>query len=90
MEAMSMDEAREFIGRLKEGSMDVAIVDGNLSGQDANGKYGAEMVRLLRDKFGGAICIIGSSGSNKVEGADYNVSKADDAVAKIIDIIDEL
>lgn len=90
MEAMSVDEAREFIGRLEKGSMDVAIVDGNLSGQDADGNYGAEIVRLLRVALGEEVCIIGSSGSNKVEGADYNVSKADNAVARIIDIIDEL
>ncbi len=72
--ACSMNEARTAIDGLGEGSLDVAVVDGNLNPNTDTGDDGAEITRLLKERLGG-IVIIGFSGGNDVEGVDHSVSK---------------
>lgn len=87
--AKSMDEARATIEALEEGSLDVAVVDGNLNPYTSTGADGAEVTRLLREKLGN-ITVIGFSGSNEVVGADFSVRKTDDPSTEIPSIITAL
>jgi CheY-like chemotaxis protein len=88
--AKSMEEAHATIDGLEPDSLDVAIVDGNLSPNTYSGADGEEITRRLREKLGGAVVVIGFSASNQVPGADYNVGKAGDPFEKIPAIIADL
>ncbi len=81
-----MDEARAAIDDLEEGSLDVAIVDGNLNPNESTGADGAEITRLLHKKLG-AITVIGFSGINQIAGVDHSLSKAGDPDKEIPAII---
>ncbi|HSW91807.1 MAG TPA: hypothetical protein VLG09_04130 [Candidatus Saccharimonadales bacterium] len=83
----SMDAARITIPALPEDVLNVALVDGNLNTKTASGADGAEISRLLKEKFGEAITVIGCSGSHVVEGADFNASKLGNPAQEIPDII---
>lgn len=74
--AISMPEAESLVDTLEEGSVDVAIVDGNLS-RDVSGADGERIAGLLHQKFDG-IMVIGASSSEDVRGADVNFSKVGD------------
>lgn len=87
--AKSMDEAREAIESLEEGSLDVAIVDGNLNPNTRTGADGAEVTRLLREKLGN-LTVIGFSGSNEINGVDVSVKKAGEPSTEIPAIITTL
>ncbi|MGB4768304.1 MAG: hypothetical protein WBP22_03530 [Candidatus Saccharimonas sp.] len=61
-------------GRLQRGlEIDIAIVDGNLSGA-VNGEDGKEICRILR-QVNPKPLIIGNSGSGAVQGADIQAEK---------------
>lgn len=87
--AKSMDEARTTIESLEEGSLDVAVVDGNLNPNTSTGADGAEVTRLLREKLGN-ITVIGFSGSNEIHGVDVSVKKTGEPFAEIPAIIKAL
>ena len=61
-------------GRLQRGlEIDIAIVDGNLSGA-VNGEDGKEICRILR-QVNPKPLIIGNSGNGAVQGADIQAEK---------------
>ena len=74
VKAATIEEARSVIDGLEEGSLDVAIVDGNLNPNTSSGADGVEVTRLLREKVG-AVTVIGFSGGNDIPGVDHSVSK---------------
>lgn len=79
----TMEHATSLIEDAELEAVNFAIVDGNLRSGDISGEDGNEISRLLREKFGGNIAIIGASGSNEVVGADINVGKPVDLGAFI-------
>ncbi len=85
----TMEKARALIAELEPESIDVAIVDGNL-GSGSTGEDGKEIVRLLRERLGNSVVVIGSSGSDDVAGADYQASKGGNVVQTIPSIIKDL
>lgn len=88
--ARSMPEAVAVIETMAAGEIDVAIVDGNLDRQKIDGHDGAEITRLLHEKFEDTV-VIGFSASGDVEGADHNIPKAGiNPLRDITDLITQL
>jgi len=87
LEADTLAAARDEIAMLDPSTLDVAVVDGNLTKRDISGSDGAEITALLHGL--GGITVIGFSASAPVEGADHNVFK-DEGITPILDIISGL
>jgi hypothetical protein len=87
--ALTMDQARELINQLEPGTVNVAIVDGNLTSTVHTGNDGREIVELLRAKDENII-IIGSTGDDIVEGADYQVPKVGNVAASLSEMIHDI
>lgn len=73
-QASSMQSAEEIIEELLDGSLDVAIVDGNLSPGAYGCSEGVLIARLLHEKFS-AVTVISYSGERDIEGADIQFGK---------------
>ncbi len=66
-------EAQAIIDNLE--TMDVAVVDGNLTPESRNGADGAFLTGMLRYKFGESVKIVGFSARDEVAGADTQIVK---------------
>jgi DNA-binding NtrC family response regulator len=84
--AKTMEQARELIASLEPGTLDAAIVDGNLS-SGSTGDDGREIVRLLGERDG-KLATIAMSGAGPIEGATHQVGK--DKVLQLLDVLAEL
>lgn len=71
--AGSRKEVKEKLPYLVERGVNVAVVDGDLSGR-RNTRDGEEVIKEIRT-VGSGIKIIGSTLSGNVPGADFNCSK---------------
>ena len=71
MTATSLKEAKEVIEQADPGSLDVALVDGDLG---ENPHEGAEIIKSLRQKMG-EIAIVNVSGEYPADGADTHIPK---------------
>lgn len=84
--AATMEQARELIEGLEPGSVDAAVVDGNLNG-GSSGDDGREIVRLLHERDPN-IATIAMSGAGNIEGAKHQVGK--DNILKLTDVLKDL
>lgn len=83
--ARDMDVAELVVSGLPDDCVDVGIVDGNLGAGRLGGSDGRRLTSLLDDRFP-SIVMIGLSGSDTVEGAEFSLNKATEA-EQISDIL---
>lgn len=84
-QARTICEAEDIICELPIDSLDIAIVDGNLSPGASGCAEGVHITRLLHEKFS-LVTVIGYSGERDIEGADIQFGKLK-GVLKLLDII---
>ncbi len=67
--AGSVSEVQNFVDN-PDASLDVAVVDGNLSEDSYGGEDGAEVTQMLKERFVGITIVGFTSSYDGVEGAD--------------------
>ena len=85
--AASAAEALAVIKGLEPGSLDVALVDGNLTRGRKDNAEGARIAKALREVLGDGVSIIGMSLTEEpIAGADIDIPKSNmGAIAAHID-----
>lgn len=86
--ATTMEAAVKTIDALPEASVDIAIVDGNLSPGAYGCTEGVRITGLLHEKFK-SVTVIGYSGERDIEGADIQFGKLK-SILELVGIIREL
>ena len=67
VEAGSVEEATKVVNELNPGDIDIALVDGKYSPKSKDCSEGAQIVELLRAKFGDLVSIVAISSAHEDE-----------------------
>lgn len=76
IKSCSFEESVQIIDSLKPRSIDVVLLDGNLTEGRNDSKEGSQLAQMLRKKLSTEVAIIGITGSrNPIEGANIAIDK---------------
>ena len=88
VKAKNMRQSMEVVAQLNQLGVIAALVDGNLTEGERGNWEGAQVTAAIHEKSKGVV-VVGYPSVGQVEGADYNVGKAE-GPQKLFDVLAQI